>query len=67
VNGVTVIPANHNVTGTCGDCGGAIICPMLWSGNPFERYVPDERCMDCGKRPKIDIMPNFGKIRPMNP
>lgn len=59
-NGVRVIPANHNVTGTCGKCGGPIISPMIsTNGNP------DEWCMDCGARPKKIIAPEFGEVREM--
>jgi len=46
--GTIQIPHNHNVTGTCGDCGGPIISPMMWSGTG----QPSERCMNCGKRAK---------------
>ena len=58
---VRQIPTNHNVTGTCGKCGGAIVSPMLVGGT----CQPDERCMDCGARPKPTIAPVYGPIRDM--
>ena len=62
-SGVIQIPANHNVTGTCGECGGPIISPILWSGTE----QPNEWCMHCGQIPKSNIWARFGPIRTMKP
>jgi len=61
--GVIQIPANHNVTGTCGECGWPIISPMLWGGT----CPPSEWCMNCGKHPKPIVAPSFGPVREMTP
>ncbi len=55
------IPANHNVTGTCGKCGGPVLQHQIWAGmNP-----PPEYCMDCNAVPRDIIAPSYGPIRPM--
>ena len=55
------IPANHNVTGTCGACGAPIISPMIWAGSGH----PNEWCMDCGKKPVPRIPDVWGPVREM--
>lgn len=57
------IPANHNITGTCGSCGWPIISPMLWAGTG----TPNEWCVNCGKHPKPIIAPHYGPVREMLP
>lgn len=55
------VPANYNVTGTCGKCGGPIIQSVFWSGtaeNP-------EWCTDCGAVPKPACHPAWGPLRDM--
>jgi hypothetical protein len=59
------IPTDHNVVGTCGKCGGPIICPIFWTStvgadNPFPEW-----CMDCGAKPKPVVYPSYGPIREM--
>ncbi len=55
------IPINHNVTGTCGECGGPIISPIIRDGTG----VPNEWCINCQRRPKPSIVARFGPIREM--
>lgn len=56
-----MVPANHNVTGTCGKCGGPIIQPMMWAGT----MPADEWCADCNTRPKKRIAETWGPVREM--
>ena len=54
------IPHNHNVTGTCGKCGGPIIQPILYGGISGE-----ERCFKCGAIPKPAIKSMWGPVKEM--
>lgn len=65
---ISTIPPNHNVTGTCGKCGGPVIAPIMWGGTLTGNgpATPPESCMDCGAIPKPFITPIHGPIREMN-
>lgn len=54
------IPHNHNVTGTCGKCGGPIIQPIMFGG-----LLVDERCYNCGAIPKPPIPSLWGPVKEM--
>lgn len=43
-----MILANHNVVGTCGSCGGAVVSPMMTTWNS----PPVRFCQSCGKHAK---------------
>ena len=61
-----VIPENHNVIGTCGECGGPIITPVFWTQYGYNDHVgAPEWCMGCGRKPKKVIFPNYGPVREM--
>lgn len=60
----TIIPVNHTVTGTCGDCGGPIIVPVYWVSSSPGESIP-EWCANCGKKPKKTIAPAYGPIKEM--
>jgi len=64
VNGWFVAPVNHNVTGTCGKCGGPIISPMIWSGGDSNTPIP-EWCYKCGAHPKPAIPADYGPVKEM--
>ncbi len=57
------IPANHNVNGTCGACGGPLISPMFWAAGPD--CAPTEFCTNCGKQAKPIIPLAYGPLRKM--
>jgi len=59
--GVIQLPANHNIVGTCGVCGGPVVSPMMWAGTGN----PPEHCHNCGRVPKVPIAHTFGPIRDM--
>ena len=61
MRGRSKMNTEYNVTGTCGECGGAIIMPIFWSGN----YPPAEWCINCGRYVEQPIIPAFGEIRKM--
>lgn len=63
-SGIRIIPANHNVTGTCGKCGGPIITPVYWASSA-SGDMPPEWCADCGCIPKKEMRPDYGPIREM--
>jgi hypothetical protein len=61
-SGVFQAPPNHNIVGTCGECGGPIISPMFISGTA----QLDEHCAGCGRRAKrVVTIPAYGPIREM--
>ena len=61
---VRILPTNYQFAGTCGNCGGPVIAPIVWSDDCTARE-PLEYCMDCGARPKKKIYPSFGPIMEM--
>lgn len=58
---VIYVPPNHNVTGTCGRCGGPVVQPMIWSGTDPR----PEWCLSCNARPKTPITEAWGPMREM--
>jgi hypothetical protein len=58
-----VIPAGYNVVGTCGECGGPVLSPMMWGGN----CEPKKHCMDCNRQAKPVTLPIWGPIMSMTP
>lgn len=63
-SGLRIIPENHNVTGTCGECGGPIITPVYWASTNTAD-APPEWCADCGRIPKKEVRMDYGPIREM--
>lgn len=55
------IPVNHNIVGTCGNCGGPVISPMMWAGSGN----PTRWCVCCGKHPNPVVYPAYGPILEM--
>ena len=61
--GVTMILPNHNVVGTCGECGGPVVSPMLIAGHgPAHEF-----CQQCGKtaKPSAALLQPYGPLREM--
>jgi hypothetical protein len=59
------IPADHNLVGTCGLCGGPVITPMIWGGSTASR--PAAFCYHCNARAKPTIVASWGPIIEMQP
>lgn len=49
---------NDHEVGRCGNCGGAVVVPMMWHGI----QKPTPTCEDCGSTAATS-----GPVIPMNP
>ena len=62
-----IVPQGYVLAGTCGNCGGPLLSPQIWSYTDDTYAEPPATCQRCGKQAVRSITEKYGPARAMQP